>query len=197
MALKEIYKVQEKSNDPEYEVKCISQILIIEYKILKINQFEKIYKLAKHCLNIIDSLNNQNYENKKWYKDIQNLIEEINEKRKKVINDDKELISKIKKEKPEIFEEIKSKFKESREVFIIFILQKYPYPNYKPCENIKEQLQTNPKFLRNLCAKYHPDRHKKLKNKFEEKEIEKYEIYSTISSYLNNLYSSQNEETPQ
>ena len=196
MALKEICKEQEKSNDPEYEVKCISQIIIIEYKILKLNQFDKINKLAKHCLNIIDSLKNKNYENKKWYKDIQNIIEEI-EKRKKVNHDDKELTSKIKKEKPEIFEEIKSKFKESREVFILFILQKYPYPKYKPYENIKEKLKNDPKFLRTLCGKYHPDKNIKLKNKFEEKEIEKYVIYSTISSYLNNLYSSQNEETPQ
>ncbi len=193
MALKEICKEQEKSNDPEYEVKCISQILIIEYKILKLNQFEKINKLAKHCFNIIDSLNNNNYEKKKWY----NIIEEINEKRKKVIHDDKELISKIKKEKPEIFEEIKNKFKESPEVFILFILEKYPYPKYKPYENIQEELNNGRKFLRHLCGKYHPDKNIKLKNKYEEKEFEKYVIYSTISSYLNNLYSLQNEETPQ
>ena len=172
--------------DIEYEAKCLSQIIIIQYTILKTKELDTIYNLGMQCLNLANSLYSTNINNKEWYINVKEIIQEISKKKKISEKNNEEFKEQLKKEKPEIFEEIDREYSKSPIQFIKFILKKYPYKNYDSNLNIEKDYNTNPyELLKKLTSKYHPDRYK---NKtIEEKEF--YTIINYISALLNNIYS--------
>ena len=183
-ALKEIV---DNSTDLEYEAICLSKIVTIQYNILKSTKIEHINQLAMQCLTIALSIHSKNVEEEKWYKDVKRITEGIRDKEQRLENEnDEEFKNEMKKRKPEIFEEIENKFKESNLTFIKFILEKYPYKGYTSLGDIDEKFKNEPQnLLKILSAKYHPDRYKKTTN--EEKEI--FTIMTVISPLVNNIYS--------
>ena len=183
-ALKEIV---DNSTDLEYEAICLSKIVTIQYNILKSTKIEHINQLAMQCLTIALSIHSKNVEEEKWYKDVKRITEGIRDKEQRLENEnDEEFKNEMKKRKPEIFEEIENKFKESNLTFIKFILEKYPYKGYTSLGDIDEKFKNEPQnLLKILSAKYHPDRYKKTTN--EEKET--FTIMTVISPLVNNIYS--------
>ena len=184
-ALKEITDINKKAIDIEYEAKCLSQIIIIQYRILNSKELDNIYNLGMQCLNLANSLMSTNIKKEKWYIDINKINKEILNKKKISEKNDEEFKEQMKKEKYEIFVEIDRKYSISTIDFIIFILKKYPYKNYTPNDNIESDFKKDPLgLLKKLTQKYHPDRYKN--NTKDEREF--YNIIQYISLLLNSIY---------
>ena len=186
-ALKEIYCYSnEESLDLEYEAKCLSYIIIIQYKVLKTKELDNIHKIGMHCINLVNSFYCNNIQNEKWYIDVKKIVEEIDLKIKNRERSNEGFMEQMKKEKPEIFKEIDEEYRKTHLEFIKFILKKYPYNNYNSNQNIEKEFYNNSiQYLKLLIKNYHPDRYKHTTDK----ERELYSIIIYISPLLNNIYS--------
>ena len=152
--------------DIKNEAKCISRIIYIIYMKLNNNKnVEKLLTILQHCSQLIDShIDKSNIYQENWYLDIimmkNNLNKELESLREK---SDLEMIEKNRKKYPSKYKEIEDKSKKQINTFIKFILEKYPYKDYKKDEfNIDDEIEKRiGPFLLTLHQSYHPDNYPK------------------------------------
>ena len=126
---------------------------------------EKLLTILQHCSQLIDShIDKSNIYQENWYLDIimmkNNLNKELESLREK---SDLEMIEKNRKKYPSKYKEIEDKSKKQINTFIKFILEKYPYKDYKKDEfNIDDEIEKRiGPFLLTLHQSYHPDNYPK------------------------------------
>ena len=173
-------------NDSESEAFYYANIVKINYLYLNNDNYKQLKMNAEHCINLAKATI-KNVEEKNWFKEITNILEDLNKKINEKNNNNEDFEEKIKRENKEIFEEIKKYREKSNIEFIEFILQKYPPKKsiLKNNQTVKERWDNNKdSFLRLLFARYHPDHHF---HKNTEEEKLKYTIYSVISIEINSI----------
>ena len=176
-------------NNSESEAIYLANIVKINYIYLKNDNYKQLKNYADQSINLV-KYNNKNIETKDWFKEISNILDELNKKiieKQKKENEDFE--ESLKKEKKEILDEIKEYRKNKSNIeFIEFILQKYPPKKnniLKKNQTIRERWNKDKdRLLLLLLSKYHPDNYSQ-KNKKEEKL--KYIIYNAISTEINSI----------
>ncbi len=90
-----------------------------------------------------------------------------------------------KNDKDKVLKLLQEKAEKSHLEFIKYILEKYPYKDYKEIKDLESKFNKNKKnFVRSLVIKYHPDRYPKVT----EEEQKKFVIIHEISAILNNIY---------
>ena len=173
-------------NDYESEAIILANIVKINYKFLKSENYGLLRTMAEQSVSLA-KCTNKNMEQFKWYLEISNILQELRK-----IFEDKERYEQetfennYKNEQNDIFEEIKEYRNKSNVEFIEFILERYP-PHKNPIKKnttVQEQWNKNPKSLvEKLSARYNPDNYSK---KTEEEKL-MYTIYHTISTELNSI----------
>ena len=189
---------QNNSSDIQIEAKCLSRIIYIIYIKLKNNKnVERLLTILQHCSQLLDSIDKSNIEKENWYLDILKMKNQLNKELDSMKEkSDIELIEKNKKKYPQKYKDIENNFKEKPNIFIKFILEKYPYKNYQKDEfNIDEEMKNRPgPFLCSLHQKHHPDNYPK--NNETEKDIFCLMSFidSKISQLINSLYPNKSEK---
>ena len=165
-----------------------ANIIELEYKIFKSNDYDILLKMIDDCINL-----KKVSEPKKsfsWFKEICQYKKEIIEKQEKMKNNPKEEEIELNNELKYIFEEINNKFNEGEIKFFSFILSKYK-PNgldenftFKNISSLKEAYNSNKnRFIKKLNKLYNPQRYKG--NKKEERKT--HLIMREISTKLNSI----------
>ena len=196
---REAYESIKSTKDEISKAIISANIVKIKFKYLGEDNYEYLKKTAE---NIIYSVKkNKDYEKYKWFKELENILEELNilfEKQKEKKNKDFE--KKYKKELKEISEKLGRYRNKSHLEFIKYILEEYPLEKscLKNNETIDERWKKDPKsFLEILSANYNPDNLLAKKNNANNiKKEEEFEfkncIYKEISSEINSIISEYN-----
>ena len=174
-------------NDSEMEAMCYANIVKISYIYLNNDNYNQLKINAEQSINL-SKATIKNFENLNWFKEITNILEDINKKieENNKNNNNEDFVEKYKSENKEIFDEINKYRQKSNIEFIEFILQKYP-PNkqvLKKGQTVKGRWNKNKQsFLTILLSRYHPDH---LKETTEEEKLMK-NIYETIFKEINSI----------
>ena len=165
------------------EAICIANIIKL-YSILGQlrNKRNYLISLAKRVEIIVD--HEKINKEEEWYKEFVTLNEKLKAK-KKPDDDYRNLLVKMKRTHGKIFDEIDNTFtKGGKEEFIKFILEKYPYPDFKKDKDNGRNFEVfNLELIQFLSQRYQPQKHS-INN--EENEL-KYCITQEISKKLSNL----------
>ena len=178
--------IQTSDKPSKMEAICIANIIKLNEILGYLNDKSRfLFNLAERCLFIIDNIEIDKKE--EWYKDFIRLYDKLKEMQPPEEDYNKKF-KKIKELHKDIFKEIDNQFysKQNETDFISFILDRYPYKNYKN-DKLKKDFSTyNPELLRFLLEQYQPDNYTPGIN---DKEVQlQYFIFHEISKRLNNLY---------
>jgi hypothetical protein len=178
--------IQTSDKPSKMEAICIANIIKLNEILGYLNDKSRfLFNLAEKCLFIIDNIEIDKKE--EWYKDFIRLYDKLKEMQLPEEDYNKKF-KKIKELHKDIFKEIDNQFysKQNETDFISFILDRYPYKNYKN-DKLKKDFSTyNPELLRFLLEQYQPDNYTPGIN---DKEVQlQYFIFHEISKRLNNLY---------
>jgi hypothetical protein len=177
---------------PELSLKeaiCIANIVKISNSFLgKTNK--RLIDLCKRCEFLAKQLNID--ENVEWYKEFCDLYKEIQSMYDAMEINKTDMRKVIKEKYKQDFTELERKFnkcnKKNQKEFIDFILEKYPYKDYK--EDLKDKKintsEINQELLQNLRGKYHPDQYKYSPE--DENSQLLFCIVEVIEAYFNNMY---------
>lgn len=168
------------------EAICIANIIKLN-EILGELQINNRYlnNLAERCLFITENIKIDPKE--EWYKDFLKLYDKL----KKMKTPDEEYhkaFKEIKELYRDIFKEIENQFQEKKNEndFINFILDKYPYKNYKNDKQKRDFSTCNQELIKFLLEQYQPYMYTPNIN---DKEVKlQYFIFHEISTRLNNIY---------
>ena len=181
-------QLQTMNKETSEEAKCI-------FKILELNNFlerladKKFYflKLADRCDLIIEKLNIK----EEWCKDFSDIYKEL--KNMQIPKEDYQMLfERVKITYSKEFEELDNQFNKNTDKikFIDYILEKYPYEDYK--DDLEKKGQNyfktyNYDLLRFLLYKYQPGPYLRTTNGEVNKSEYKHCLYTEISSRLSNL----------
>ena len=170
----------------EEKAKCIANILKI-LKLLGNYNIIKMFQLAENCEFIVEKLNIDKSE--KWYKEFEEIYNEIKEKYLSFKFTKEEKRKNIQKKYKDIFDEIDSKYHKRRNYleFINYVLSIKPYPGFEEDKknkviNFKKESKELIKFLQ---FKYSLEN---LAFPFEDEKSQlEYFLIEHIGSYLNSM----------
>ena len=178
-------------NDYESEAIIFANIVKINYKYLNNQNYVRLKVMAEKSVSLSKSIN-KNILQSQWYLEINNILQELNEKvNDKIKNDQENFENNCKTKYKHIFDEINENRKKTNVEFIEFILDKHP-PKKSPLKKnktVKQTWEESPiSFVERLSARYNPDNYPR---NTEEEQLN-YTIYHTISTELNSILSELN-----
>ena len=176
---------------------CIANILKLAIRFLGDMNYAKYYKFAKHCKYLVNILHLD--KNEEWYKDFEELYQEIKEDYLlKLIEENRKI---IKEKYKNIFDEIDRRFinsinRKNNLEFIKYILESKPYNDYK--EDIKYKRidfnKVNRQLLRYLIDKYYLRNYRYSIHDIDDEERQlNYYLVECINSYLIIMYNESHE----
>ena len=179
----------EKVEDKLLKAIYLGNIIKIEYKIFKSNNYDALLKMIECCINLkLKCPKGCERSDLSWFDEICKYKIEIEDKINNALENPKEEEKKIKEDSKEIIEKINDKFKEGKIAFLFYILTKHK-PNGLE-DNLKfnneEQLdklyqENRTKFMKKIRKLYNPMRYKG------DKEQQIHIIMQEISIKLNSL----------
>ena len=166
---------------------CIANIIKIGIKFLGETNLKKYYKLGETCKLIMEKENKENY---KWYKEFEEIFNEIEEKIEILKINEQAEKERIKVKYKTEFDKIDDKYakKKNNLEFINYILKLKPYKGYEQDINNKKINfnEDSQALYQHLLAKYHPDNYEYSLE--DEESILNYCLIEYIESYLNKIY---------
>ena len=147
--LNEIQNLKENNAALESKSICLANIVKIEFLFIKkTSSLQKLLDYAEESINIANNLGD-NYKNKNWYKEINDLKNSISEK----------IVDSFPAPPIENIQKLRSEFAEKiqygNEEFLRHLLTKYPYEGCQFSEEmIQEYLLDKRKYLKKLKMKY-------------------------------------------
>ena len=166
---------------------CIANIIKIGIKFLGETNLKKYYKLGETCKLIMEKENKENF---KWYKEFENIFNEIEEKIEILKHNEQEKKEEIKAKYKTEFDKIDDKYakKKNNLEFINDILKLKPYKGYEQDINNKKINfnEDSQDLYQHLLIKYHPDNYEYSLD--DEESILNYCLIEYIESYLNKIY---------
>ena len=166
---------------------CIANIIKIGIKFLGDTNLKKYYKLGETCKLIMEKENKENF---KWYKEFENIFNEIEEKIEILKHNEQEKKEEIKAKYKTEFDKIDDKYakKKNNLEFINDILKLKPYKGYEQDINNKKINfnEDSQDLYQHLLIKYHPDNYEYSLD--DEESILNYCLIEYIESYLNKIY---------
>ena len=166
---------------------CIANIIKIGIKFLGETNLKKYYKLGETCKLIMEKENKENF---KWYKEFENIFNEIEEKIEILKINEQAEKERIKVKYKTEFDKIDDKYakKKNNLEFINYILKLKPYKGYEQDINNKKINfnEDSQALYQHLLAKYHPDNYEYSLE--DEESILNYCLIEYIESYLNKIY---------
>ena len=151
-----------RNQNSEAKAFCLGNIIIINFTIFKNYDFKLYDRLNNRIDYILDRLEEDDDQPKpKWYKNLMEVNEKIEIKKKEVEDELNKINEKNKIAINEINKIFDSKIKNNKPIeFIDFILDKYPFINYDPSK--KEKIKNNnlENLLKEISPNYHPDNYK-------------------------------------
>ncbi len=155
-------QIQENRLPTEEEAFTIANIIHINMNLLGNNRYEYYQSLSIDCENIVEKLSdNKIIKSKEWYKKFVDINKELKIKireRKKAYNIS-ERIQQCSIENKNILNEIKDNYQKTKEEFIKYILEKFPYDDYKKDleSNKIDFTKSDQNLWKYLCSKYNTD----------------------------------------
>ena len=169
---------------------CIANIIIIAIGYIGDDNYLKYCKLGETCEFIVEKLNLNKKE--KWYKDFNEIYQDIKEKLKLLEEKEKEMRENMRKKHKKKFDEIDSKFtkKKNNLEFINYILETKPYPDYEDDKNKKviDFTKESQDLIKHLQSKYHPDNYS-YSLEDEESQLN-FCLIEYIEAYINKMFES-------
>jgi hypothetical protein len=171
------------------EAMCIANIVKISNSFLgKTNK--RLIDLCKRCEFLAKQLNID--EKVEWYKEFCDLYKDIISMFDNMEINKTDMRKKMREKHKQDFAELEKKFnkcnKKNQKEFIDFILQKYPYKDYK--EDLQDKKintsKINQELLQYLRGKYFPDRYEHSPE--DENSQLLFCIIEVIEAYFNNMY---------
>ena len=145
----------------------LANIIKIEYKMFKSNNYDILLKMIEECIRLkIEVPEGCDTPDLEWLDEICDYKNEIEEKQKKVKENPKEEDKKIKDDLKEIIKEIDDKFKEGKLNFFFYILSTHK-PNglednfiFNNINELEKLYKSNKnKFMKKLSKFYNPQKY--------------------------------------
>ena len=169
------------------EAICIANIIKINVRFLGNNNYSRINELCKRCEFIASKL--KITEEQDWYKEFKEIYKEIKENQEIMRLNWKEIKDKIRNDNIDEITILENKFftKKNNMEYINFILENYPYEDYKKEEQKSiDFTKESQELLDFLRGKYHIDNYSYEDS--DPKSQLKFYIMEIIHTNLNNMF---------